>query len=268
MMFAMSSDAPRLYTDLAHLWPHLSPPEHYEAETQLLRDLIDDALGDPPAGKRWSLLELGAGGGHSTVHLKDHYNCTASDLSPQMLAHCKALNPEVPTIQDDMRTMRLHKQFDAVLICDAIDYMTTRDDAAAALRTIAAHLRPGGIALFAPTYTRETFTDGDVADDGTTIPGIAGDDDLTYFSFVHDPDPDDTTFEMILLYLLRDHQTRQVQTIEDRHTCGLFSIQNWQAMAEQAGLAVEALAEPGDPDADADDPSAWSVVFMGTLAGN
>jgi len=258
-------DAPRLYTDLAHLWPHLSPPEHYAEETETLRELIDDALDQPPTGQRWSVLELGAGGGHSIVHLKPHFDCTASDLSPQMLAHCKALNPEVPTVEGDMRSIRLDKQFDAVLICDAIDYMTTREDAVAALATVAAHLRPGGVALFAPTYTRETFTDGDVADDGTTIPGIAGDDRLTYFSFVHDPDPEDSTFEMILLYLLRDHETRQVQTIEDRHTCGLFSIADWQTMAAEAGLNVEALAEQPDPEAEDNDASAWSVVFRGTL---
>ena len=267
-------DAPRLYTDLAHLWPHLSPPEHYTEESATLIELIDDALGDPPAGEKWSLLELGAGGGHSIVHLKDKYDCTASDLSPQMLRYCKQLNPAVPAVTDDMRTMRLEQSFDIVLICDAIDYMLSEDDAVAALTTAAAHLKPNGILLFAPTYTRETFVDGDVADDGTTVPGIAGDEDLTYFSFVHDPDPADSTFEMILLYLVRDAQTRQVQTIEDRHTCGLFSIEAWQQMAASAGLQAQALAERaggGDGDADADAGagealSAWSVVFGATHA--
>ena len=260
----MSSDTPRLYADLAYLWPHLSPPEHYAEETGLLRELIDEALGEPTGGQRWSLLELGAGGGHSIIHLKDRYDCTASDLSPQMLEQCKTLNPEVPTVEGDMRSMRLHEQFDIVLICDAIDYMKTREDAVAALQTVAAHLRPGGVALFAPTYTSETFNDGEVADDGATIPGIAGDDALTYFSFVHDPDPTDTQFEMILLYLIRDTQTRQVQTIEDRHACGLFAIADWQAMAAEAGLAVEALAQEQDP---AGTGSAWSVVFRGTRTG-
>ena len=263
----MPDSAPRLYTELAHLWPYLSPPEHYVEETESLRELIDDALGQPAQSQRWSLLELGAGGGHSTIHLKAHYDCLASDLSLDMLAHCNTLNPDVPTVEGDMRSMRLDKQFDIVLICDAIDYMTTRADAIASLATIAAHLRPGGVALFAPTYTRETFTNGDVADDGTTIPGIAGDDDLTYFSFVHDPDPTDTSFEMILLYLVRDAQSRQVKTIEDRHTCGLFSIQDWQDMATEAGLDVEALAEQAEETKE-DDPRAWSVVFRGALRQN
>ena len=53
-------DANRLYTDLAYLWPHLSPPEHYEAETADLRELINDALGEPPADQRWSLLGMAA----------------------------------------------------------------------------------------------------------------------------------------------------------------------------------------------------------------
>lgn len=258
-------DTPRLYTDLAHLWPHLSPPEHYAEESALLSELIDRALGDPPTGQRWALLELGAGGGHSIIHLKDKYNCTAADLSPQMLEHCNALNPEVPTVVGDMRSMRLDQTFDIVLICDAIDYMLTEDDAAACLDTARDHLRPGGILLFAPTYTRETFVDGDVADDGTTIPGIAGDDDLTYFTFIHDPDPVDSTFEMILLYLVRDARSRQVKTIEDRHTCGLFSIAQWQALAERVGFDVQALAEPASEDVKQTDASAWSVIFCGRV---
>lgn len=257
-------NAPRLYSDLARLWPHLSPPEHYEAEAEMLRELIVEALGQPAAGERWSVLELGAGGGHSLFHLKNHFDCTAADLSAPMLEQCRALNPELPTVVGDMRDLRLNQTFDVVLICDAIDYMLSEDDAVAALTTAAKHLKPGGVVLAAPTYTTETFVDGDVADDGTTIPGIAGDDDLTYFSFVHDPDPDDTTFEMILLYLLRDAQTRKVEVIEDRHTCGLFSIDHWQAMMNAAGLDCEALTGPEDAALPEDDTAwAWSLLLRG-----
>ncbi|MEM9345101.1 MAG: class I SAM-dependent methyltransferase [Planctomycetota bacterium] len=264
-------DPPRLYTDLARLWPVLSPPEDYADEAATLSELIDDTLGEPPADQRWSVLELGAGGGHSIVHLKDKYDCTAADLSEQMLSQCKALNPDVPTFVGDMRSIRLDQTFDVVLICDAIDYMLTEDDAAAALTTAAAHLRHGGLVLMAPTYTRETFVDGDVADDGTppmdeAAQGGEPQPGVTFFTFVHDPDPADTTFEMILLYLIRDAKTRQVEVVEDRHTCGLFSIAQWQAMMSQAGLETEALAEQPDPDSHAEDPAAWSVLFRGTLA--
>lgn len=266
----MPSDTPRLYADLAYLWPHLSPPEDYTDEAQVLIELIDDSLGPAPADSRWSVLELGAGGGHMLAHLKNKYDCTAADLSESMLEQCVKLNPGVPTVVGDMRSMRMDQTFDAVLICDAIDYMLTEEDAAAALATAAAHLRTGGVLLIAPTYTRETFEDGEVADDGTpgmdesaqsgeSIPGV------TYFSFVHDPDPEDTQFEMILLYLLRDLNTRKVEVVEDRHQCGLFSIGQWQGMIAAAGLSAEALAEQAPDDTQgSDSASAWSVVFRGT----
>ena len=100
------------------------------------------------------------------------------------------------------------------------------------------------------------------SDDGTTVPGIAGDDELTYFTFVHDPDPSDNKFEMILLYLVRDSQTRQVEVIEDRHRCGLFPIEGWLAMMAEAGLEAEALAEQSDGGEGTDaEPGAWSVLL-------
>ncbi|MFI4862502.1 MAG: class I SAM-dependent methyltransferase [Phycisphaerales bacterium JB063] len=268
---------PRLYDDLARLWPHLSPPEHYAPEADAVHGLLRQHLGEPPADRKWRILELGAGGGHTLYHLTAHYDCTASDLSQPMLDNCKALNPEVRCVQGDMRTLRLGETFDAVLIHDAIDYMLSEDDVLATLRTTAQHLRPGGVALIAPTYVRETFVDGDVADDGTTIPGIgdprgeagegagADHDELTYFTFVHDADPEDSVFEMILLYLIRDGRTRRVEVVEDRHTCGLFAAEHWLAMMDAAGLTPQpvALPEPGEGD---DEPAAWTL-FVGRRGG-
>ncbi len=262
---------PRLYDDLARLWPYLSPPEHYAPEAGVIDALLAEHLGAPPADRRWRILELGAGGGHTLYHLTERYDCTAVDLSDPMLANCRTLNPTVRCVQGDMRTARLGEVFDAVLIHDAIDYMLDEADVLATLRTAAEHLRPGGVALVAPTYIRETFVDGDVADDGTTIPGIGdprnegggsadGQDELTYFTFVHDADPDDSVFEMILLYLVRDGRTRRVEVIEDRHTCGLFAAEHWLAMLADAGLTPQPI-EPPELDADGDN-AAWTL-FVG-----
>jgi len=252
----------RLYDDLAYLWPHLSPPEHYASEAESLREILRAQLGEPANGAKWSVLELGAGGGHTLHHLRDEFDCTAVDLSQPMLDNCMTLNPDVPCVAGDMRDVRLGRVFDAVLIHDAIDYMTTRADAQAAIATAYAHLRPGGLALIAPTYVSETLVDGDVADDGTTIPGIAGGHgcDLTYFTFVHDADPSDDVFEMILIYLIRDEQTRAVELVEDRHTCGLFAAADWIGMIESAGLspipeASSLLIEHDDEE----EPAAWTL---------
>jgi len=43
-----------------------------------------------------------------------------------------------------MRSVRLGRTYDAVIIHDAIMYMTTEDDLVAALATARAHLAPAG----------------------------------------------------------------------------------------------------------------------------
>ena len=241
---------PRLYDDLAWLWPHLSPPEHYEAEAAFIDRLITERLGDGPK----HVLELGAGGGHTLVHLAEQtggrHRCVAADLSEPMLANCRGLIPGIETHVGDMRDLDLGRTFDVVLIHDAIDYLLSEDDLRQTLKNAARHLRPGGLAFIAPTYTRETFEDGDVADDGTTTDAQ----DVTYFSYVHDADPADDTFEMILLYLLRDRTTRQVEVIEDRHRCGLFDNATWLRLMEEAGLPAELIEQEG---------GAWSL-FLGS----
>ena len=54
-----------------------------------------------------------------------------------------------------MRTLRLGRTFDAVLVHDAIDYMTTEADLRAALTTAYAHCER--VALFLPDEITETF---------------------------------------------------------------------------------------------------------------
>ncbi len=241
---------PRLYSDLAYLWPMLSPVEHYEAEADVLRGLIGAHFKD--AGEtKLSLLELGVGGGHTLMYLADDYACSAVDLSEPMLANCRALIPQAKLIVGDMRSVRLDKTFDVVFIHDAIDYMLGEEDVRRTLETVALHLRPGGLCVIAPTYTRETFVDGDVADDGTTTDCA----ELTYFTYIHDPDPADDTFEMILLYLIRDMRTRKVELVEDRHICGLFSEDQWVAWMREAGFE----ARRADADAEGEP---WTL-FVG-----
>ena len=109
----------RLYKDLAHLWPLLDPPEEYTEEASFWRQAIREKLGPG----RHEVLELGVGGGHLLSHLTGDVQATAVDISPQMLAHSKALNPGVEHHLGDMRSVRLGRKFQAVLIHDAISYL-------------------------------------------------------------------------------------------------------------------------------------------------
>ncbi len=60
-----------------------------------------------------------------------------------MLAVSLRLNPECESVEGDMRTVRLGRQFDCVFIHDAIVYMTTGADLRRAIQTAFVHCEPG-----------------------------------------------------------------------------------------------------------------------------
>src|SRR5437867_4466021 len=142
-----------MYDDLARWWPLLSPAAHYREEAATFAGAFEQRAARPVR----TLLELGSGGGNTASHLKARYELTLVDLSPAMIEVSRALNPECEHIESDMRSVRLGRVFDAVLLFDAVMYMATEEDLGAAIRTAAAHLAPGGVALFVPDETAESY---------------------------------------------------------------------------------------------------------------
>jgi SAM-dependent methyltransferase len=216
----------RLYGDLATWFHLLTAPEDYAAEAGRYRDLILGALPDAT-----TLLELGSGGGNNASHLKADFACTLSDVSPQMLDLSRRLNPECEHVLGDMRTLRLGRAFDAVFVHDAITYMATEDDLRDCLRTAFAHTRPGGVALFVPDFTRETFAAG------TSHGGHDGADgrSLRYLEWSTDPDPGDTTYEVDYAVVLHE-PGQEPRVVHDHHVEGLFPEHTWLHLLDQAGF--------------------------------
>lgn len=229
---------PRLYEDLAFLWPLLSPPEDYEAEAEQIRLVIKTHLS---ADTRGRILEFGAGGGHTLCHLTAEFDATAVDLSDSMLENSRRLNPDVNHVVGDMRSLRLDQTFDAALIHDAIDYMLSEDDLRATFQTASAHLNSGGVLIVAPTYIRENFVDHQSESDcfwsgdqtGEPVNGVS---DLAYASYVHDPDPDDSGFRLYMMITYR--MDRRLHCIEDVHECGLFTTDTWIDLIRGAGFEL------------------------------
>lgn len=215
---------PKLYSSLADWWPLLSPAQDYEEEAEIYRSLLD------PGSGGLTLLELGSGGGSNASFLKRSFTLTLSDLSPQMLAHSRALNPECEHVEGDMRTMRLGRMFDRVFIHDAICYMTTFEELRQAMETAYVHCRPGGLALFAPDWVRETFEPG--SEHGESDAGGLG---LRYLEWVWDPDPDDTQYVVDYVYAFRDVDG-SVRVEHDRHEEGVFAREKWLSVLRAVGF--------------------------------
>jgi SAM-dependent methyltransferase len=232
---------PKLYTELSDWWPWLSDPEEYAEEAAWYRHAI---LAASQREVR-TLLELGSGGGNNASHLKTHFQMTLVDPAPGMLAVSRKLNPECEHVQGDMRTVRLGRQFDAVFIHDAVDYMATETDLRSAIQTAYVHCAPGGVALFAPDDTRETFKPQ--AEHGGHDRGARG---LRYLSWAWDPDPSDTSYQFLMVYVMRSGEER-IEIVEDMHVCGLFGQQDWLRLLAETGFQPSCLpfehseVEPG-----------------------
>lgn len=228
---------PRFYTDFANLWPLVSPPEDYTTEAHSLRKIIQDHLGKSPKNKPHHILEFGAGGGHTLCHFTSDYHVTAVDLAQPMLDCCKKLIPTAEIHQGDMRNINLEKTFDVILCHDAIDYILTPDDIQKVFQNARRHLKPAGLFIVAPTYTRETFLNGEFAADQNADENI----ELTFTSYIHDPDTADDTFEMILIYIIR--KNGKVTIEQDRHICSLFTEVQWVQWLSDANFQVDAYGE-------------------------
>jgi SAM-dependent methyltransferase len=224
-----------LYSDLIPWYRLVDPPADHLEEAACYQAAFERAASPKPE----TLLDLGAGAGHNALHLKRRFQCTLTDLSEGMLALSRELNPECEHVRGDMRLLRLGRSFDAVLVHDAVMYMTTEDDLRAAACTAFAHTRPGGAAVFAPDCVRDTFREK------TNL--LTGHDDaraLRGLEWQWDPDPTDDTYLVEYAFLLRD--VDGVRAVHDRHIEGLFTRATWVRILSSTGYRVDTIQRPID----------------------
>lgn len=224
-----------MYADLAPWFHLLTAPADYADEAGHVARLLEDAAEGPVR----TLLELGSGGGNTASHLRDRFELTLTDLSPEMLALSATINPGVEHLVGDMRTLRLGRTFDAVLVHDAIVYMTTHADLRSALETVFVHLRPGGAAVVMPDDLRETFVPS-TDHGGHDAPDGRG---LRYLEWSYDPDPSDTTCVTDFAIVIREADG-SVRVEHDRHEEGLFGRDEWLATLAEVGFTARAETDP------------------------
>jgi SAM-dependent methyltransferase len=226
-----ADQVPRLYSDLAEWYPLLTPVADYAEEAALYRHMFESHCQRPPR----TLLDLGSGAGHNAAHLKAALSCTLVDLAPAMLSLSRRLNPECEHVRGDMRSIRLGRVFDCVLVHDAVTYMASRGSLASAIATAFEHTAPGGVALFQPDFVAETFEPG--TETGGSDAGGRG---LRYLEWRWVSESNPETYVTDMAYLLRD-ESGAVEVIHDRHLMGLFSRALWLELIATAGFEPRAV---------------------------
>ena len=229
-----------LYREFVPWYLLLDRPEDHEDEALCFQTAFERAVSPRPE----TLLELGSGAGNNALHLKRRFTCTLTDLSDDMLTLSRQQNPDCEHFLGDLRTLRLGRTFDAVLVHDAVTYMLTEEDLFAAAQTAFLHTRPGGAAIFAPDCYRETFQDST-----DPVSSDEGSRSLRGLIWSWDPDPADSTTVTEYAFLLRDGT--DLKAVHDRHVEGLFPRETWHRVLTRAGFRVETIQRPiGDGEFD------------------
>jgi len=219
-----------MYSDLAPWFHLLTHPADYWDEAAFVTRVVDEMA----IGEATTLLELGSGGGNNASHLKARFDCTLTDLSPDMLALSRTLNPECEHLEGDMRTLRLGRLFDVVFVHDAISYLTSEEELCAAVETAAVHARPGGVVILTPDATTEIF------EPRTDHGGHDGTDgrSLRYLEWIHAPVPPDASTYVVDYVIVTRAPGESTDVVHDRHVLGVFSRATWERVIADAGLEL------------------------------
>ena len=128
--------------------------------------------------KNGKVCECACGTGNLTLPLqKKGFQLTGVDVSREMLwqaaQKARKHGVAIPFVQQDMRSLNLHKPADAVLAtCDGVNYLLTEEDLLSFLRAAKRNIRPGGALVFdvsTPHKLRDILCAGLMCEDRENI---------------------------------------------------------------------------------------------------
>jgi SAM-dependent methyltransferase len=119
------------------------------------------------------LLDVACGTGGHIGYLRRHYTVEGLDVEGAMLDIARRKHPDIVFHQGNMVDSDLGRQFDAIVcLFSAIAYTGTVARLGQAMRTMRAHLRPGGVVIVEPFIRPEVFRDGHLSADFVDQPEL------------------------------------------------------------------------------------------------
>jgi SAM-dependent methyltransferase len=133
-----------LYYDVIYSW------KDYKTESQIISRFIQRYK--KSSGK--SLLDVACGTGNHIAYLKRNYSVEGLDINQAMLGQAKKKHPDVRFYRRDMCKFRLGKKYDVVTcLFSAIGHVRSPTKLRNAVRSMSAHLKPGGLMVLEPWIT-------------------------------------------------------------------------------------------------------------------
>jgi SAM-dependent methyltransferase len=148
-----------MYRELAQYYDLIYSSKDYRKESARL-EAIARRYG---RGGRSSWLDVACGTGRHLEFLRRRHTAAGIDLSPEMLRLARRRLPGVPLVRGDMRSFRLHRQFDVVTcLFSAIGHLPSKEDVRVAFENFARHLNPRGVAIVEPWIEPSAYRAGSI----------------------------------------------------------------------------------------------------------
>jgi ubiquinone/menaquinone biosynthesis C-methylase UbiE len=146
-----------LYTTLAEYYDTMYSFKDYRSEAARVMGIA--RRNGRARGREW--LDVPCGTGRHLEYIARRYRCTGLDASPAMLRIARRRLPRVRLVRGDMRSFRLGRQFDVVTsLFSGIGHVLTVAGLRRTINTFARHLKPGGVLVVEPWFTKQTWHPG------------------------------------------------------------------------------------------------------------
>jgi SAM-dependent methyltransferase len=131
----------------------------YSKESRLIRKLI----GRHKKSRDRSLLDIACGTGRHLSYLRKWFTVEGLDADPKMLTIARKRNPQIRFHRANMVKFQLPYKYDAITcLFSAIGYVRTLSKLRASIRSMARHLKPGGVLIVEPWLTPQAYKRGHV----------------------------------------------------------------------------------------------------------
>ena len=215
-----------MFDETARYYDKIYAFKDYASEAGRLASILRERIGE-----RRRLLDVACGTGSHLVHLRDAFEVEGLDRSEALLAVARERLPGVRLHCADMRTFELRSQFDAITcLFSSIGYLTSLDDVEWAIRTMAAHLAPGGVLIVEPWFTPDQWMPN-------TVHAILVDEPELKIARVSTSRVDGRVSSFNLHHLIGTPDG--TEHVVEHHALGLYTVDEMTVAFEAAGLAVD-----------------------------
>jgi ubiquinone/menaquinone biosynthesis C-methylase UbiE len=184
------------------------------------------------------LLEVACGTGHHLEYLKQNFSCTGIDINQGILDVAKKKFKDITFKKADMINFNLNEEFDVITcLFSSISYVKTYANLKKTINNFSKHLKPGGIVIIEPWFTKATYTIG------TPHMTIYDSKDIK-IARLNISEIKGNISEMDMHYLIAE-KDNDVKHFVDRHEMGLFEIDKTLQYMKEAGLSAKALKNSG-----------------------